>query len=117
MREAFKKPIQEGGCQIVTQPDFNVARVWFAITEVNKTKWYLNLHPATKATGEGMGGEAMEAEVVDSISGEQLGTDIQTKHASQSRLNVFSTLDDVKKVIDKWAEPAGTRMKELRARD
>lgn len=115
MREAFEKAIREGGCLIVTQPDVNVARVRFAITEVNKTKWYLNLHPATKATGEGMGGAAMEGEVVDSVSGEQLGAVIQTKHASQFRLNVFSTLDDVKNVIDKWAEQAGGRLKELRS--
>jgi hypothetical protein len=114
MREALEKVLQKGGYQIVAQPDLGVARVRLALTEVNDTKWYLNLHPATKVTGAGMGGAAMEGEVVDSVTGEQLGAVIQVKHASQFRLNAFSTINDVKNVIDQWVEAAGDRLKELR---
>lgn len=115
MREAFEKVLLTGGCHVAAKPGVGVARVRLAITEVNQTKWYLNLHPATKVTGEGMGGAAMEGEVVDSVTGEQLAAVIQVKHASQFRLNMFSTINDVKNVIDQWAEAAGERLKELRA--
>lgn len=115
MHDAFEKVLVNGGFEVAHQPGVGVARVRLAITEVNKTKWYLNLHPATKASGEGMGGAAMEGEVVDSVSGEQLAAIIQVRHASQFRLNVFSTINDVKNVIDQWAEAASERLKEIRA--
>jgi len=99
----------------VSQPDVGVARVRVALTEINDTKWYLNLHPATKVTGAGMGGAAMESEIVDSVTGEQLAAVVQARHASQFRLNAFSTISDVKNVIDQWAEAASERLKEIRA--
>jgi hypothetical protein len=113
LRESFEKVLKKGGYQIAAQPDVGVARVRMAITEINKTKWYLNIHPATKVTGGGMGGAGMEGEVIDSVSGEQLGAVIQAKHASQFRLNAFSTISDVKNVIDQWAEAAGQTLDEL----
>lgn len=113
--EAIEKVLHKADYQIVSQPDVGVARVRVALTEVNDTKWYLNLHPATKVTGAGMGGAAMESEIVDSVTGEQLAAVVQARHASQFRLNAFSTISDVKNVIDQWAEAATERLKEIRA--
>jgi hypothetical protein len=47
-----------------------VARFRLAITEIHDTMWYLNLHPATKAIGAGMGGAAMHGDVIDSVTRE-----------------------------------------------
>jgi len=115
MHEAIEKVLHKAAIQVVSQPDVGVARVRVALTEINDTKWYLNLHPATKVTGAGMGGAAMESEIVDSVTGEQLAAVVQARHASQFRLNAFSTISDVKNVIDQWAEAASERLKEIRA--
>ena len=67
-------------------------------------------------TGAGLGGASMEGEVVDSVTGKQLGAVVQSGKGNQFELDTFSELDDVKDVIDSWAEAAGKRLKELRER-
>jgi hypothetical protein len=56
----------------------------------------------------------MEAEVIDSVSGEQLAAAIRAGKGKQFELNPFSTIDDVKSTIDQWAELAGERLDELK---
>jgi hypothetical protein len=86
-----------------------------ALTDINESTWWLNLHPASKISGVGTGGASMEGEVVDSITGRQLGAVIQSGKGSQFELDTFNRLDDVKDAINTWAENAGNRMAELRA--
>jgi hypothetical protein len=44
----------------------HVLRLRVAITDIKKTKPALNIHPATKLSGIGLGGASMEAEALDS---------------------------------------------------
>lgn len=114
MRDALTRILKAQGFDLANQPGVGVARVGVAITDVQLSKWYLNLHPASKATGAGSGGASMEAEVVDSVTGKQLAAVIQVGRGNQFELDTFSKLDDVKDVIDKWADAAAKRLKELR---
>ncbi len=50
------------------------------------------------------------------FGGKQLGAVVQSGKGNQFELDTFSELDDVKDVIDDWAEAAGKRLKELRER-
>ena len=113
-RETIVNLLKSRGYQLSEQPDVGVARVRIAITGVHKAKWYLNLHPATKMTGMGTGGASMEAEVIDSVTGEQLGAAIKTASGNQFELDTFSSLDDVKDAIKRWAREAGERLDEIR---
>ncbi len=114
MHGALVKVLTTGGYRITSQPGPKVARVRVAITDIQEAKWYLNVHPATKVTGAGRAGASMEAEVVDSVSGAQLAAAIRSGKGKEFELNPFSTIDDVKSVIDQWAQSAGERLKELR---
>ena len=114
MRSAFERVLKEGGYHLTTRPGVGVARVRIAFTDVQKSKWYLNLHPLSKVTGAGTGGASMEGEVIDSITGKQLAAVVKSGRGNQFELDTFSALDDVKDVIDKWADEAAERLKELR---
>jgi hypothetical protein len=114
MHEQFVKSISDKGFVVVSRPGPNVARVKYAITDVDKAKWYLNLHPATKATGAGLGGASMEGEVIDSVTGEQLAAVIRSDYGSRFEIDAFSKLDDMKDAIKKWADAAADRLDEIR---
>lgn len=114
--EALSKELAKRGYPVTSQPGPGVARVRVAITNIQESKWYLNLYPGTKLTGMGTGGASMEGEVVDSQSGQQLGAVIQAGKGNQFELDMFSKLDDVKDTINKWAHNACNRLDELKGR-
>ena len=103
------------GFNVVSTPGAGVGRVRVALTDINESTWWMNLHPASKITGVGTGGASMEGEVVDSVTGRQLAAVIQAGKGNQFELDTFNRLDDVKDTINEWAENAGNRMAELRA--
>ena len=104
------------GLTVTEDPGVNVARLRTALTDVAASTWWQKLHPVSRVTGAGTGGAAMEAEVRDSITGEQLAAVVQSATGDQFDLGAFSTLDDVKSAIDKWTKLAGDALSELRAR-
>jgi len=114
LHQALIRVLRNGGFKVADKAGMGVARLRVAITDVQDSKWYLNVHPATKLTGAGRAGASMEAEVIDSITGAQLAAAIRSGRARQFELNPFSTIDDIKNVIDQWAEAASERLKELR---
>jgi hypothetical protein len=107
--------LEKRGYTIVEDPDVAVARVRIAMTDVARSTWWQKLHPAMRASGAGTGGASMEAEVIDSVTGEQFGAVVQASPGSQFDLTAFSTVGDVNSAIDKWADQAGRRLDELRA--
>ena len=114
MHDAIERVLRENDYALVTEAGVGTARLRVAITDIQDSKWYLNLHPATKITGAGKGGASMEAEIIDSVTGEQLAVAIRRGQGKQFELSPFSTVNDVKAVIDQWAEAASERLKELR---
>jgi hypothetical protein len=112
--QSLAKDLTKRGYRIGGAPAPGVGRIRVAITDIQESKWYLNVHPASKLTGAGTGGASMEGEIVDSQSGDQLGAVIQAGKGSQFELDTFSKLDDVKDTIDKWVQAAGNRLDNLR---
>ena len=113
-RSAIERALTEGGCQTTDAPGVGVARIRIALTDVQKSKWYLNLHPASKVTGAGTGGASREAEVIDSVTGKQLAATVKSGRGNQFEIDTFSELDDVEDVIDKWAVEVRKQLKEWR---
>ena len=58
--------------KVVNDPGPGVLRIRVAITSVETTVPVLNIHPAMKLSGIGLGGASMEAEAIDSVSGERI---------------------------------------------
>jgi len=65
---------------------------------------HLNLTIYTKITGAGLGGAAMEGELVDSMTGEQLAAVSQWGSGSRILRAGFSHTGDAKILMDRWAK-------------
>ncbi len=91
--------------QIVNNPGKGVARVRVAITDIDKTNPALNIHPGTKLSGAGLGGAGMEAEMVDSVTGETIGSAIDFQKGSRLSLVAGLTwFGHAQAVMEDWAE-------------
>ncbi len=88
---------------IVSVPGPGVGRVRFAVTNVAKSVPILNIHPGMKLTGAGLGGAAVEGEIVDSQTGDQLFAIVEARRGSQMELDTFDEWDDARDAVDAWA--------------
>ena len=80
-------------------------RLRIAITDVEETEPLLNIHPAMKLTGAGLGGASMEAEGVDSNTGKRIGAIVETRSGNRMSLAPgLSRLGHAKQVIRYWIE-------------
>lgn len=107
--------IEQRGLAVTGAPGVGVARISFALTDIAKSTWWMKLHPGMRLSGAGTGGAAMEAEVVDSVTGEQLAAAVQSSFGTQLDITAFSTVADVNNAVDKLVDQAGRRFDELRA--
>jgi hypothetical protein len=98
--------------QIVSEPGPGVARLRVAITDLKQGKPALNVLPQTKLTGLGLGGATMEAELLDSQSGEQIGAIVESHLGSRISLSGLSKWGDAKAVMDEWAKRFRKRLDE-----
>ncbi len=91
--------------QIVNKPGKGVARIRVAITHIDKTNPALNIHPGTKLTGAGLGGAGMEGELIDSVTGETIGSVIDFQMGSRLSLAAGLTwFGHAQAVMEDWAE-------------
>ena len=82
-----------------------VMRLRVAITDVEESEPLLNIHPAMKLSGIGLGGASMEAEGVDSNTGERIGAIVETRSGNRMSLAPgLSRLGHAKQVIRYWIE-------------
>lgn len=114
--DALQQSIADLGIARIDTPGTDVARLRTAITDVAESTWWAKLHPASRAAGAGTGGAAMEAELVDSVSGEQLGAIIQAATGNQLDVTAFSTVADIKGAIDRWAVRFKDNVRDFRDR-
>lgn len=113
--DQFERAFADTGFRVTDEPGVGVAQVRLALTDVAESTWWKKIHPVSRAVGAGTGGAAMEAEVVDSVTGEQIAAVIQAGKGNQFNLTNFSTLADVKSAIGSWARIAADRLRELNA--
>jgi hypothetical protein len=103
MRGAVIEAI-EGGYEVVTAPGPGVARVRIALTDITSSTQALNVLPPTRLTGLGLGGAALEAEVVDSLTGEQVSALVESRLAQRLNLPAgWTNTGDAEAVMRDWA--------------
>ena len=107
LRHYFRQQLEEsitkdGGYEVVNEPGEGVATIRIAITAVDATVGALNVALFTKVTGAGLGGAAMEGEMVDSVTGEQLAAAVQWGSGSRVLRAGFTRLGDAKLQINRW---------------
>lgn len=91
--------------QVVKRSGPGVLRFRVAITNIVETTPLLNIHPAMKLTGAGLGGASMEAEGIDSVSGKRVSAIVETAQGNRLSLAAgLSRFGHAKQVIDGWVE-------------
>ncbi|MFG0258554.1 MAG: DUF3313 domain-containing protein [Phycisphaerales bacterium JB043] len=82
-------------------PDTPSLRV--ALTGLSRSSPLLNIHPATKITGLGLGGVALEAMLVDTTTHEILYAVALSRDAPKRVGSGLTKWDDAHSVVDQWA--------------
>lgn len=115
--EALRKVATDAGYVVTNAPGAGVARVRIAITDVNKTAWWMEIHPVSNLAGAGAGGLSVEAEILDTMRNAQVAAVVRSfGRGSWLQLPSFSRLSDAKAAIDRWAEEATMRLTRFRER-
>jgi hypothetical protein len=90
---------------VVNAPGPGVLRLRAALTDIKKTKPAMNIHPATKLSGIGLGGASMEAEALDSQTGERVFAVVDTRQGNRLAIGAgLSQLGHAEQVIKHWIE-------------
>ena len=97
---------KDSAYKIVESPAPGVARIRVGITSLDASDGAYNVLIYTKITGAGLGGVATEAEVVDSITGEQLAAGIHWGSGSRVLRAGFTRAGDAKILIGRWVKLA-----------
>ncbi len=113
VREAL---IKDDGYQIVEVVGPETAKLRIGITGVDDTIGALNITIYTKITGAGLGGAAMEGEIVDSVTGEQIAAVIRWGSGSRILRAGFTHTGDAKILMDRWAKGLRERIDEAHGR-
>ncbi|MHC4286713.1 MAG: DUF3313 domain-containing protein [Planctomycetota bacterium] len=98
--------------KVVHEPGSDVMRLRLALTNLKKSNVALNVLPQTKLTGMGLGAASLEAEGVDSITGEQVMAVVKSQSGNQFSLDGYSKWSDVESIIRKWADHLQERLAE-----
>ena len=99
--------------RVVSAPGPGVMRLRAAITSISKTVPLANIHPAMKLSGIGLGGASMEAEGLDSQSGERIFAIVDSQTGNRIAMVAgLTTYGHAKQVMDAWVERLVTRLDE-----
>ena len=101
--------------EIVGEAGEHVGRVRAAVTRVERSAPLLNIHPASKLSGVGLGGAAIEGEIVDSVSGELLVARVVARRGDRLSFDGLSKWGDAKSVMSAWARHVGQTLDEVHA--
>lgn len=108
---ALIKAITDSGRQVVYQAGPGVARIRVALTDLKETG-ALNVLPQASLLGVGAGEVAMEAEVVDSVTGKQLAAVVETGKGGRIPFSNLGEWGTAKGIFDGWAKRLKERLDE-----
>ncbi len=105
--------VLDSGNNVVYKPAPGVAKVRVALTDIEKTN-AINILPQASLLGAGLGGASMEAEVIDSMTGEQIGAVVESQKGSRIPFSNLGEWTTSKKIMDDWANRFRQRLAEVR---
>ncbi len=102
--QLIKVLTENDGYSIVEEPGEGIATIHLGVTTFDASLGLLHVPVTTKITGAGLGGAAMEGEMVDSLTGEQLGAWIRWGSGSRVLRSGLTRLGDAKLQINGWTK-------------
>jgi hypothetical protein len=116
MHSKIAKAAYDAGYRTVWQPGPTVARIRVALTDISKSSVASLIPQAKLIAGAGIGGASMEAEIVDSITGEQILAVVESKTGTRIPFANLGKWDAAKQVIDGWAKRLKMRLIEAQGK-
>lgn len=101
--------VKNSGNKVVYQPAPGVARIRVALTDIEKTN-AVNILPQASLLGAGLGGVSMEAEIIDSMTGEQIGAVVESQKGSRIPFSNLGEWTTAKKIMDDWGKRLQQRL-------
>ncbi len=106
-----------GKYPVVRQGGPGVLRLRIAITDVKQTDAVFNVLPQTKLSGVGLGGASMEAEAIDTKTGQRVVAVVETKAGDQLDYGAGLTeWGHAENVMKYWAKRLVERLDEAHGR-
>ena len=99
----------DSGNKVVYQPAPGVARIRVALTDIQKTN-AANILPQASLLGVGLGGASMEGEIIDSMTGEQIGAVVESQKGSRIPFSNLGEWTTAKKIMDDWGKRVQQRL-------
>lgn len=91
--------------KVVSSAGPDTLRLRLAITGIEKTTPLLNIHPAMKLSGVGLGGASGEGEAIDSVTGQRVIAGVESRMGNRIALAAgLTSLGHAKQVIEVWAD-------------
>ena len=112
--DAIVKAITDSGARLFTRPGPGVARIRVALTDLKETG-ALNVLPQASLLGVGVGGAAMEAEFVDSVTGKQIAAVVESQKGGRVPFTNLGDWGTAKGIMDGWAKRLKERLDEAGA--
>ncbi|MCJ7693195.1 MAG: DUF3313 domain-containing protein [Sedimentisphaerales bacterium] len=109
MHTKIVEAVQGAGKKVAYQPSAGIARIRVALTDMEKSS-AVSILPQASLLGAGIGGASMEAEVVDSMTGKQIGAVVESKQGSRMPFANLGDWTAAKNVIDSWAKRFQNRL-------
>lgn len=103
MHTKIAEAVTGAGCKVVSQPAAGVARIRVALTNIEKTD-AINMIPQASLLGAGVGGASMEAELIDSMTGQQIAAVLRSSQGSRIPFSNLGDWTAAKGVMDEWAK-------------
>ena len=109
MHAKVLEAVKGAGKKVAYQPAAGVARIRIALTDLDASS-AVSLVPQASLVGAGVGGAAMETEIVDSTTNKQIGAIVQKQQGSKIPLTNLGEWTASKQVMDKWAKTFQKRL-------
>jgi len=104
---------QEEGRLSQSQIDDMTEYMHEAFTDIDKS-YLVSYFPLTKMAGTGVGGASLEAEIVDSLTGEQIGAIVESQQGSTEPFDGLGDWDAARQVMDEWGRRFELRLSQTR---
>jgi hypothetical protein len=101
--------------RMVDAPGPGVVRIRVGITDIKRGSTAMNVLPQTKLMGVGLGGASMEAEAVDSVSGQRVLAMVDSRSGERVSIEGLGDLDHAKQAVRYWVKDFVQRVEEARA--
>lgn len=111
MHSKINEAVVASGNRLTYRPAPGVARIRAALTDINKTS-LLNILPPASLLEFGVGNVAMESEMIDSETGEQIGAAVEMQKGSRIPFTNLGEWTTARKIMDDWGKRLKKRLEE-----